>query len=65
MAQQMFVLGEYFLGDSYAVHFNPGGRFHGWLFRRGADGQWVSVARLTEVPLPFEQLREKPNQPVP
>jgi hypothetical protein len=34
------------LGNGFAVNFNPRGRFHGWLFRRHPDGQWVSVKKL-------------------
>ncbi len=33
------------LPDGNAVCF--GGRFHGWLFRRHPDGQWVSVQKLS------------------
>lgn len=31
-----------------AVCCNPGSRFHGWLFRRHADGQFVSVRQLQQ-----------------
>lgn len=36
----------FLLPDGTAVNFNPGGRFHGWLFRRYADGYWVSAKKL-------------------
>mgnify|MGYP001566898881 CR=1 FL=1 len=41
MAQEMFDL-----GDGLAVSSNPGGKFHGWLFRQHPDGQYVSVRKL-------------------
>ena len=34
------------LGNGTAVNFSPRGRFHGWLFRRHPDGQWISVHKL-------------------
>lgn len=39
------------IGNDQAVCCNPGGRFHGWLFRRHPDGQWVSVRKLKTVDL--------------
>jgi hypothetical protein len=33
------------LGDGLGVYFNPGGRFHGWLFRC-VNRKWVSVREL-------------------
>jgi hypothetical protein len=44
----MFALGD---GRQY-IYYNPGGRFHGWLFTRHPDGQFVSQYKLYEVPLP-------------
>ena len=41
--QQLF-----YLGDNLAVQFNPKGRFHGWLFRRHPDGQWVNLRKATD-----------------
>ena len=40
------------IGGGQAVCFNPGGSFHGWLFRQHPDGQWVSVRQL-EVAAPY------------
>jgi len=40
------------LNDQQAVCCNPGGRFHGWLFRKHADGSYVSERKL-EVTEPF------------
>lgn len=37
------------IGDGLAVNVNPGGRFHGWLFRRHPDGQYVSVRKLNTI----------------
>ena len=34
------------LPDGTAICCNPGGRFHGWLFARHPDGQYVSVRKL-------------------
>lgn len=48
---EMFKLPAYI--TNAAVHFNPGGRFHGWLFRQHPDGYWVSVAKLAPVPEPW------------
>lgn len=48
---------EFFdLGDGHAVRCNPGGRFHGWLFRRHPDGQYVSVRKLEIVEQPYDPL---------
>lgn len=44
------------LGDGLAVNSNPGGRFHGWLFRRHPDGQYVSVRKLSAVANPYGSL---------
>lgn len=38
------------VGNDRVVCFNPGGRFHGWLFMRHADGQLVSLRQLNHVP---------------
>jgi hypothetical protein len=40
------------LPDGKIVCFNPDGRWHGWLFHRHADGQFVSEAKLPEVKPP-------------
>lgn len=40
------------LGDGRVVQFNPAGRFHGWVFRRHADGQLVSDQQLEPVEMP-------------
>lgn len=37
------------LPDGKFVCFNPGGRWHGWLFYRHPDGQFVSERKLQEV----------------
>jgi hypothetical protein len=39
------------IGNGFAVCSNPGGRFHGWLFRKHPDGQYVSVRKLETVHL--------------
>jgi hypothetical protein len=46
MKQELFDL-----GNGYAVNFNPGGRFHGWLFQRHpVDGNhWVSIKMLENI----------------
>ncbi len=48
MAQELFDL-----GNNEAVNFNPGGRFHGWLFRKHPDGAWISVRKLDTVENPL------------
>lgn len=46
MIQETFKISE-----NEGVCFNPGGRFHDWLFRRHPDGQWVPVRKLeSELP---------------
>lgn len=40
------------LGDGRVVNFNPAGRFHGWIFRRHPDGQYVSERKLEPAPAP-------------
>lgn len=54
-SQELFKLNE-----QQAVQCNPGGRFHGWLFRRHPDGQWISERKLeqTEIPNPFIRQQE-------
>jgi hypothetical protein len=37
------------INETEAICCNPGGRFHGWLFRKRADGSYVSVRRLKKV----------------
>lgn len=58
MAQELFKI-----SDDLAVNCNPNGRFHGWLFRRHPDGQFVSVRKLEtiEPPNPF-QAASTPSQ---
>lgn len=46
------------LGNDTAVSFNPDGRFHGWLFRKHPDGQYVSVRKLEPVEKPFGDLEK-------
>ena len=49
MAQEMFQLPAHIEGcpgTPLAVSFNPGGRFHGWLFGQHPDGGWVSMVKL-------------------
>lgn len=41
------------LSAEIAICCNPNGRFHGWLFRKHPDGQWVSVRKLDLVTEPF------------
>ena len=38
------------IDDETAVCSNPGGRFHGWLFKRHPDGDWVSERKLEPAP---------------
>lgn len=45
------------IGDGMAVMCNPGGRFHGWLFRRHPDGQYVSVRQLETITDPHPNIR--------
>ncbi len=55
-------MGTFFeLPDGKIVCFNPGGRFHGWLFRRHPDGQFVSVQKLSEVQPPLDDWMESPR----
>lgn len=43
-------MSEFFkLPDGKFVCCNPGGRFHGWLFYRHPDGQFVSEQKLERV----------------
>ncbi len=50
-------MGTFFeLPDGKLVCFNSGGRFHGWLFRRHPDGQFVSVQKLAEVQPPLDSV---------
>lgn len=42
------------LPDGKIICFNPGGRWHGWLFHRHPDGQFVSEQKLVEVKPPIE-----------
>lgn len=51
MAQELFQI-----DDQTAVQCNPSGRFHGWLFRKHPDGQWVSFRKLELVENPFGNL---------
>ena len=51
MAQELFDL-----GDGIAVACNPGGRFHGWLFKKHPDGQYVSIGKLPVIANPFGNL---------
>jgi|GEM_PF-2325375 len=56
-------MGTFFaLPDGKVVCFNPGGRWHGWLFRRHPDGQFVSERKLEEITPPrdswFDARRE-------
>lgn len=38
----------FLISQNEAVCCSPGGRFHGWLFRRHADGSFVSDRKLQE-----------------
>ena len=38
------------VGDGLFFRMNPGGRFHGWLFRQHPDGFYVSVRKCSVVP---------------
>jgi len=40
-------------GREIAVCFNPGGRWHGWLFYRHPDGQLVSLRKLEQAKNPY------------
>ncbi|HWV44156.1 hypothetical protein [Pseudorhodoplanes sp.] len=51
MPQELFEL-----PDGTAVCCNPGGRFHGWLFRRHPDGQMVSARKLELAKDPYGPL---------
>jgi len=44
MARQLFAL-----PDGQAVCVNPGGQWHGWIFKRHPDGYWVSTFKLAEI----------------
>lgn len=48
MAQELFDI-----GNGLAIASNPGGRFHGWLFKMHPDGQYVSIRKLDLVANPF------------
>lgn len=37
------------IGGGKAVCSNPGGRFHGWMFFKHPDGQYVSERKLSTV----------------
>ncbi|MEJ0092775.1 MAG: hypothetical protein WDN46_10080 [Methylocella sp.] len=37
------------ISPDLAVNCAPSGKFHGWLFRKHPDGQWVSVQELEAV----------------
>jgi hypothetical protein len=41
MKPEMFMLDEV-----TGILFNPDGRFHGWMFRRGPNGEWISQRKL-------------------
>lgn len=58
MAQELFDL-----GDGTAVACNPGGRFHGWLFKKHPDGQYVSIQKLDIVRDPFRHLAVLRGEP--
>lgn len=58
MAQELFQI-----DDSTAINCNPQGRFHGWLFRKHPDGQWVSVRKLEPVANPFGVLGPRVDPP--
>jgi hypothetical protein len=53
MAQELFEL-----PDGTAVCCNPGGRWHGWLFVRHPDGQFVSARKLEPPANPYGALEE-------
>lgn len=44
------------IGGGMAVNCNPTGRFHGWLFQRHPDGQYVSVRKLDSIENPSGSL---------
>lgn len=48
----------FYLGGDLAVCSNPGRTFHGWMFKRHPNGQWVSVAKLDLVALPADPLTQ-------
>jgi hypothetical protein len=63
-------MSEFFeLPNGKAVCFNPGGRWHGWLFYRHPDGQLVSERKLeTTKPYPDDHPLAAlfdPGRPVP
>jgi len=31
-----------------AARLDPSAKDHGWLYRRGADGQWVTIRKLSD-----------------
>lgn len=37
------------IGNGLAVNCDPSGRFHGWLFRKHPDGQYVSARKLQTI----------------
>jgi hypothetical protein len=52
MAKELFRLNK-----NRAICCNPGGQFHGWLFRLNKRGLWVSLKKLAmaEIPDPPDQ----------
>ncbi len=48
---QLFKLPKLALGkrNEYAIRFNPGGKFHGWMYVLHPDGQWVSIHKLEDI----------------
>lgn len=59
-------MGTFFeLPDGKIICCNPGGRWHGWLFRRHPDGQFVSERPLPEVKPIVQQFASWIPQQVP
>lgn len=48
-------MSEFFeVASGVALCCNPGGKWHGWLFRRGNNNNWVSVRKLEQLEFPTE-----------
>jgi hypothetical protein len=44
------------LPNGKVICFNPGGRWHGWIFHRHIDGRLVSEYRAAEVKPPLDDV---------
>jgi len=48
-----------------AARLDPAAKDHGWLYTRGADGQWVTMRKLSDadVDTPYHQAAHTPGLP--